>query len=85
MKLGMQEDLGPGDIVLDTDPAPPKGEQQPPLFGPCLLWANGWIDQDATWYGGRPQLGHLVLDCDPAPPKGAHPIYRPTYCGQTAG
>jgi len=19
----------------------PKGEQQPPLFGPCLLWPNG--------------------------------------------
>jgi len=26
-----------------------------PFFGPCLLWANGWMDQDATWYGGRPR------------------------------
>jgi len=25
----------------------------PPIFGPCLLWPNGWMDQDATWYGGR--------------------------------
>jgi len=35
--------LGPGDIVLDGDPAPlRKGAQQPPpLFGPCLLWSNG--------------------------------------------
>jgi len=21
--------------------------------GPCLLWPNGWMDQDATWYRGR--------------------------------
>jgi len=21
----------------------------------CLLWPNGWMDQDATWYRGRPQ------------------------------
>jgi len=20
-----------------------------PIFGPCLLWPNGWMDQDATW------------------------------------
>ena len=34
--------LGPGDIVLDGDPAPPlrKGHSSPPLFGPCLLWPN---------------------------------------------
>jgi len=30
MKLGMQVDLGPGHIVSDGDPAPPrKGAQQP--------------------------------------------------------
>ena len=23
----------------------------PPIFGPYLLWPNGWMDQDATWYG----------------------------------
>ena len=32
--------VGPGDIVLDGDPAPPK-KAQPPSFGPCLLWRNG--------------------------------------------
>ena len=26
-------------------------EQQPPLFGPCLLSSNDWMDQDAIWYG----------------------------------
>ena len=45
--------LGPGHIVLDGDPAPPppKGGS---IFGPYLLQPNGWMDQDATWYRGRP-------------------------------
>jgi len=31
MPLGTEVDLGPGDIVLDGDPAPPRKEaQQPP-------------------------------------------------------
>jgi len=52
----MEVGLGPGHIVLDWVQLPPKGAQQlPPLFGPCLLWPNSWIDQDATWYKGRPQ------------------------------
>jgi len=52
----MPASLGPGDIVLDGEPAPvpKKRAQQPPLFGPCLLWPNGSMDQDATWYGGGP-------------------------------
>jgi len=52
MKLGMQVGLGPGDIVLDGHPAPPaaKGHSHPrPIFGPYLLWPNGWMDQDANW------------------------------------
>jgi len=32
----------------------PKGNR-PPIVGPCLLWPKGWMDQDATWYGGRPR------------------------------
>jgi len=50
MPLDMELDLGPGDIVLDGDPAPLKRGTAPPLFGPYLLWPNGWMDQDATWY-----------------------------------
>jgi len=42
-----------------------------------VLWPNSWMDQDATWYRGRPQprpQGYIVLDGDPArPPKGAQP------------
>jgi len=49
MPLGRKVGLGPGDILLDEDPDPPgKGAQQPPLFGGCLSWLNGWMDQDAT-------------------------------------
>ena len=34
----MEIGIGPGHIVLD-------GAQQPPLFGPCLLWPNGRLSQ----------------------------------------
>jgi len=48
MKLGMEVDLGPGQIVLDGDPAPPPKGVQPPNFR-HVSWPNGWMDQDATW------------------------------------
>jgi len=50
MKLGTQVGLGPGHIELDGDPAPPppKGHS-PSIFGPHLLWPNGWMDQGTTW------------------------------------
>jgi len=38
-----------------------------------VLWPNGWMDQDATWYGGGPDPGHIVLDWDLAPPKRGTP------------
>ena len=52
MPLGMEVGLDPGDIVLDGDPCsspPQKGAEPPPIFCPCLLWINGYMDQDATW------------------------------------
>jgi len=54
MPLGREVALGPGDIVLDRDPAPPpqKGAQQPPTLA-HVYWPNGSVDQDITWYGGR--------------------------------
>jgi len=59
MPLGMDVCLGP---VSDGDPAPvPKGAQ-PPIFGPCLLWPNGWMDEDATGYRIDLVPGHIVLD-----------------------
>ena len=52
-KLGIEVGLDPCHIVFDGDSAPPNGAQSP-IFGPYLLWPNGWMDQDATWYKGRP-------------------------------
>jgi len=50
MPLGREVGLSLSDIVLDGDPAPlSESGQSPPIFRPCLLWPNGWMDQDATW------------------------------------
>ena len=44
--LGMEMGLGPGHIVLDGDtaPLPKRGGRAPQIFGPSLLWPNGWMD-----------------------------------------
>ena len=49
--------------------------QSPQIFGPYLLWPNAWMDQDATWYGSRPQpKRHYVrLGSSSPPQKGAEP------------
>jgi len=40
MPLGMEVDLGPGHIVLDGDPAPPrKGHSSPLSFRPMSIVA----------------------------------------------
>jgi len=41
MPLGREVGLSLSNIVLDWDSAAPN-------FRPCLLWPNGWMDQDAT-------------------------------------
>ena len=72
MPLGTEVGLGPGDIVLDGDPAPPIKGTAPPLFGPCLFWPIGWMDhQDATWYEGRPEPGAYCIRWGPSflPPQ----------------
>ena len=47
MTLGLEVALGPNDIVLDGDPAHPHQKRgTAPIFWPCLLWPNGWMDQD---------------------------------------
>jgi len=45
--LGTEVDLGPGNTVLDRVAARAKGAQQPPLFGPCLLWPRSPISATA--------------------------------------
>jgi len=48
-KVGTEVGLGPGRIVIDRNPAPLPKRGIAPNFRP-----NGWMDEDATYYGGRP-------------------------------
>jgi len=97
MKLGLSMVVGlsPGDFVLDGDQAgtlPQKWtEPSSPIFGPFLLWPNGWMHQDATLYGCGPQPRGLCVRWRPSPPLqkgGGAPLSKfsaHVYCGQTAG
>ena len=80
MPLGTEVCHGPGDIALDGDTAPPPLKRgTAPLFGSCLLWPNGWMDQDATCYGGRPRPRPRCVRWGCSSPKKAHtPNFRPT-------
>jgi len=51
----MEVGFGLGDFVFNGDPATPTKKAEPPdaISGPCLFWLNGWMGQDATWYGGK--------------------------------
>jgi len=57
-----------------------KGHSLHPIFGPCLLLPNGWMDEDTTWYGSRPRpRPHCVRQVSSSPAKGAQqpPSFRP--------
>ena len=82
MLLGTEVGLGPGDIVLDGNPAPPlKRAQQPHHFLAHVYCGQtaGWIKMPLlTEVGLGP--GHVVLDGNPAPPlkrSTAPPHFRP--------
>ena len=47
----------------------PKTGTKPPTFGQCLLWPNGWMDQDATWYGDRPRPRPRCARWQPSSPS----------------
>ena len=87
MPNGREVGLDPSNIVLDGTHLPlPKKGPEPPIFGPCLLWTNGWVDQDATWYGGRHRPRRRCVTQLPLPKKGHSPQFSAqVYCGQTAG
>ena len=70
MPLGMDVGLSPVDFVLDGDAISlPKKAAEPPkkIFGGCLLWPNGWMDQDVTWHESRPQPRRLCVRWEPSP------------------
>jgi len=54
----------------------PRGTAAPNLDR-CLLWSNGWIDQDGTWYEGRPRPRPHCVTWGPSSPaqKGAQPLF----------
>jgi len=58
--------LGPGDIVLDRDPAPPQKRTHPPNFRNMSVVMAGWIKMPLGTEVGLVS-GHVVLDGDPAP------------------
>ena len=76
MPLGRKVGLSPSHIVLDGYPALSlqKEAESLPIFGPCLLWPNGWMDQDDTWYGGRPRPSDVVTG---TPKRCTAPSFRP--------
>jgi len=92
MPLGTKVGLGPGNVVLDADPAlPARGTA--PNFRPMSVVAKR-LDGSRCHLVTKVSLGpgHVVFDGDSAPPKGAHiPNFRPThtqfsshvYSGQT--
>jgi len=57
---------------------PAKGHSPHPIFGPYLLRPNGCMDQDATWYGARPQPSRLCCNGDTF-----KTFYRLTYLDYT--
>jgi len=74
--------LGPGNIVLDADPAPPpRGTVFPQILAHvCCDQTAGWIKMPfGTKVGLSP--GRIVLHGDPAPPRkrGTTPNFRPMY------
>ena len=78
MPLVVEVGLGPGDIVLDGDPAPPK-EGHSPHFSAHVYCGHtaGWIKMPLGTEGGLGP-GHIVSDGDPAAPKGIQPPnFRP--------
>jgi len=82
MPLGMEVGLGPGDFVLDGDPAPSSSKSgQSPQFSAhvCCCQTAGSIKMALGMEVGLGP-GHVVLDWDPAPlsKKGTEPpIFRP--------
>jgi len=68
MPLGMEEGLGPSDIVLDGDPAPLPKRGQSPQFSVHVYCGQtaGWIKMPL---GMDVDLGldHIVLDGDAVP------------------
>jgi len=60
---------------------------EPPIFRPCLLWPDCWMDQHATWHGDRsrprPHCARWRSSCPS--PKVHSQFSAHICCGQMAG
>ena len=80
MPLGMEVGLGPGYIVLDGDPAPPKRGIAPKFSVHVYCGQTAVCIRIPLCTEVGLGLGDIVLDGDPAPPllKGhSHPNFWP--------
>jgi len=68
----IQRQIGRESLRLFVRPLTSNGRDRCPVCNVAVLWPNGWMDQDATWYGGRHRPGDIVLDGDPAPHGKGH-------------
>jgi len=74
MPLDRDVDFGPGNIVLDGDPAPPKGHSPQFLAHVCCGHMAGWVKMPLGMEVGLGP-GHM-LHGDHLP-KGQIPNFRP--------
>jgi len=69
---------------IETQLPHKKWHRPRPIFGPCLLWPNGWMDQDATWYGSRTRPRPHYIRRGPIPRERGTtaPLFSAhVYCG----
>jgi len=83
MPLGMEVSFGPGDFVLDGDPAPlPKKGAEPPIFRPISIVARR-LDASIchlVWRWASAQATFCYMENKLPPPKkkwGTAPNFRP--------
>jgi len=67
------EELGPDFVAIITSNGSPSAMGPLSVLSVCnigVLWPNGWMDQDTTWYGGRPRPRRRGVRWGPSCPHG---------------
>ena len=79
MPLGIDLGLGRRLCVTRRPSCPQKKRHSLPIFGPCLLWPNGWMDKDATWLGSRSRPRPHCVRRGPSSPPSARGTAPPLF------
>jgi len=78
MPHGTEVGLGPGDVVLDGDTAPPKRDTAPQFLAHVYCGQRAGCIRITLGREVGLVPGDIVFDEDPAPPKrGTAPSFRP--------